>query len=371
MRQETLSLLRCVAVLGDSPRRAPPVAEQPGRCDGSLTLRDEHALVCIRCGAIYPITDAVPWVLLEVDAANYYLDEETIRCYYEAHYAPYLRPTLELLDRLAFPQIEKARRAGEGVPVEGPHATRTARVPNDARRSTFYQSVSQLVAEQSLTDEFYQRMLEWCRPFIHEEAIVLDAGCGLGRMTGEMARLGARYVVGLDRSPRMAKEAVRILGTRSPLELTLNVIGAEGMGATLELGWALDNYDVIIGDVERLPLRTAGFDLVTGFNLVDRVSDPRRMADELGRVLKPGGHLIIADPYHWEEQFTPRPNWIGDMATLFDAHHWRRVREADGIPFVMRYYSRRISIYMNHCLIYRKAEQSSKRARTAQSVSRW
>jgi hypothetical protein len=47
------------------------------------------------------------------------------------------------------------------------------------------------------------------------------------------------------------------------------------------------------------------------------------------------------------------------MAVLFDQGNWQRVREVDGIPFVMRGNSRRIIIYMNHCLIYRKKAENA------------
>jgi SAM-dependent methyltransferase/uncharacterized protein YbaR (Trm112 family) len=360
LKLETLALLRCIAAPGSTPTPEPSSdGGQAIRCDGALILSDEHALICTQCGAIYSVINGIPRLLPENDAPTHYLDDETIRCYYEAHYAPYLRPTPEILDRLAFPRVEKPLQVRDGVPTEGPHTTRIAGMDADGRWSRFHQSVAQLVAEQSLTDEFYHRMVDWCRPYITNEALVLDVGCALGRMTGEIARLGAKHVIGLDRSSRMAEEAARILSARSALPVTLNMTGVEGVSACLDLGWEVDQYGIIVGDVERLPLRAGAFDVVTCLNLVDRVADPGELAEELRRVLKPGGHLIIADPYHWEEKFTARSKWIGDMAMLFDPDRWRRVREADGIPFVMRYYRRRITIYMNHCLIYRKMAEAS------------
>jgi hypothetical protein len=44
------------------------------------------------------------------------------------------------------------------------------------------------------------------------------------------------------------------------------------------------------------------------------------------------------------------------MADLFSTRRWEPVDEIDGIPFVLRYYRRRVTIYENHCLVYRKRE---------------
>ncbi len=360
--KEMLPLLRCIAAPGTGPHQPHErKAKSPGTCNGILVLQDPTKLLCTQCGTIYTITNQIPELLLDTAASTHYLDDETIQCYYEAHFSPYLRYTNELQRRLTFPQEKIRRRARRSPPVEEARPLDTADSTDGTYTSAFYQSIAHLIAEQSLTDEFYRRMLEWCRPYLQENTMVLDVGCGLGRMTGEMARFGARLVVGLDRSPRMAQEAHRILAAADPVPVALNMIGSDRIHACLDLSWDLDNYGILVGDAERLPLRAGTFDLITCFNLVDRVTDPQRMAAELRRVLKPGGHLIITDPYHWDEQYTPRTNWTPDMATLFNSRHWQRLREADGIPFVVRYYTRRITIYMNHCLIYRKLIRPSSR----------
>src|SRR5262249_54061145 len=156
-------------------------------------------------------------------------------------------PTPQIRDRLAFPMVGTPRHVQEGVPTQGQqptqgqHAALTTDTDADGGRwARFHESVAQLVAEQSLTDEFYQRMVEWCRPYITDEALVLDVGCALGRMTGEIARLGAKHVIGLDRSPRMAAEATRLLSARGALPVTLNMTGEDSVTACLDLGWELD-----------------------------------------------------------------------------------------------------------------------------------
>ena len=53
------------------------------------------------------------------------------------------------------------------------------------------------------------------------------------------------------------------------------------------------------------------FDAVLLANLIDRLRDPQRCLARLPSLVKPGGQLVIASPYTWLEEFTPRENWIG------------------------------------------------------------
>jgi SAM-dependent methyltransferase len=96
--------------------------------------------------------------------------------------------------------------------------------------------------------------------------VALDAACGTGRHTRRLADLGHR-VIGVDATPEMlgrAREAVP--------EATL-----------------------MRGDLNRLALRTAGVDLAVCALALDHAPtllDPIR---EVGRVVRPGGRLVISD----------------------------------------------------------------------------
>jgi len=59
------------------------------------------------------------------------------------------------------------------------------------------------------------------------------------------------------------------------------------------------------------PNDEASCDLVCGFNLIDRLPDPKKFLDEAGRRLRPGGLLVISSPYTWNEAFTPKEKWLG------------------------------------------------------------
>lgn len=56
-----------------------------------------------------------------------------------------------------------------------------------------------------------------------------------------------------------------------------------------------------------------GYDLVLAANLLDRLRDPRRFLDEIASRIRPDGILLLASPYTWLEEFTPKENWLGGV----------------------------------------------------------
>jgi SAM-dependent methyltransferase len=126
-----------------------------------------------------------------------------------------------------------------------------------------------------LIDAEHQARYRWARPAA-ENAEVLDAGCGVGYGCAILAAGGARRVVGLDRSP----------------EAILNARERAG-----------DVAEFVLGDLGQLPFEDDAFDLVTCFEAIEHVVDPERTLDELRRVLRPEGVLLISSPNR--ELFTP------------------------------------------------------------------
>ena len=98
-------------------------------------------------------------------------------------------------------------------------------------------------------------------------ARVLDLGCGSGTFTGLLADRGYR-ASGLDISPRLIALARR----------------------------KFPAIDFDEGDAENLPIDASQYDGVLLSGLVHHFPDPRRLAAEVFRVLKPGGHFVAFDP---------------------------------------------------------------------------
>jgi SAM-dependent methyltransferase len=97
------------------------------------------------------------------------------------------------------------------------------------------------------------------------DALVLDAGCGSGRMLDELSRYGTPF--GVDASAR-------------------------SVAAAQERGHA----DVALGRIEKLPYPEASFDLVTCLDVLEHTPDAERTLAELWRVTVPGGHLVLTVP---------------------------------------------------------------------------
>jgi len=98
----------------------------------------------------------------------------------------------------------------------------------------------------------------------------LDAGCGTGFLTFELAGRGHR-VTGVDFAPAMIAEARRKAAERA-------------VSARLEEA-----------DAEQLPFAAASFDLVISRHLLWTLPHPEAAIDEWIRVLRPGGRLVVVD----------------------------------------------------------------------------
>lgn len=98
---------------------------------------------------------------------------------------------------------------------------------------------------------------------------VLDAGCGVGWGSALLLEAGAASVTGLDLS-ELALESAR---ERTAGRATL-----------------------VRGDLQAPPFKDDSFDLVVCFEAIEHVEDPEQALDELRRVLRPDGILLISSP---------------------------------------------------------------------------
>ncbi|MDQ2760382.1 MAG: methyltransferase domain-containing protein [Actinomycetota bacterium] len=98
---------------------------------------------------------------------------------------------------------------------------------------------------------------------------VLDVACGVGYGTSVLARAGATRALGVDVSPDALDRARKRAG---------------------------DLEEFVVGDLHNLPCEDHSFDLVTCFETIEHVADPGRGLDELRRVLRPDGLLLLSSP---------------------------------------------------------------------------
>lgn len=137
------------------------------------------------------------------------------------------------------------------------------------------------------------------------QGLVLEAGCGTGRWVMRLAPLGHRMVLS-DLSPQMIEHARRQVEQR-------------GLAGQVEVCLVLDICDVH-------PLRTASFDLVLALGgPLSLCGDPPRAIAELGRVTRPGGHVVCGAANRWRTALEmTREGEMAALMTLLDTGLFHR-----------------------------------------------
>jgi SAM-dependent methyltransferase/uncharacterized protein YbaR (Trm112 family) len=118
-------------------------------------------------------------------------------------------------------------------------------------------------------------------------ATVLDAGCGSGRLTRQIAEHGAAAVIGVD-----VNEAVD-----------------EAHAATRDL----PNVHIVQGNIFALPFRQHAFDVVWSNGVIHHTPDAERGHAALTAMVKPGGTLYV---WVYPKRFNPF-RFVKDVLDLF------------------------------------------------------
>jgi ubiquinone/menaquinone biosynthesis C-methylase UbiE len=191
-----------------------------------------------------------------------------------------------------------------------------------------------------LTEPYYQAMLRILIPYMQADMHVLDLGCALGRMSFELAKQTLGKVVGIDTSHEFLTACHQLANNQH--ESVAYPVPSQA------------NVSFLRADAQELPFPDNAFQCVLCLNLIDRVTHPKRVIDEITRVLSPTGILLISNPYDWEEEHTAPSEWIANMRDLFSQTAWESLLEKDRVPFTIQVYDRKISTYANHTLLLRK-----------------
>jgi ubiquinone/menaquinone biosynthesis C-methylase UbiE len=122
---------------------------------------------------------------------------------------------------------------------------------------------------------FLEELYAW-RGQLSEPFDILDVGCGTGTFATMLAatKLPAR-IVGMDYSPAMCRTAADKT-CRLPLKAPVRFL---------------------TGDSEHLPFRNASFDVVTCSNSFHHYPHQAVVVNEMFRVLRPGGRLMLIDGF--------------------------------------------------------------------------
>lgn len=165
---------------------------------------------------------------------------------------------------------------------------------------------------------FPRRLADMCAGAAEGRPVrrALDLGCRAGRTAFEMARTFDN-VTGIDFTARF----IRICHELRQNGYTRYAIPEEGelmsfhevQLAGFGLDGLRDRIDFRQGDPHNLKPQFTGYDLILADDILDRLYDPARFLREVHTRLVPGGLLVIASPYAWNADVTPRDRWLGGM----------------------------------------------------------
>lgn len=176
-------------------------------------------------------------------------------------------------DTTEAPEIETGGLVCDGCPREFPVVAGIPRfgAPPEAAiaRATVERFGWQWQEFKERLAEYKDAFLDWVKPLGEADfkgAVVLDAGCGMGRFTEIAASFGAQAVVGVDLS--------------------------ESVEVAQQMARERGNVHVVQADLLRLPLRPA-FDLVYTLGVLHHLPDGEAGFGSLLRCLKPRGRVHI------------------------------------------------------------------------------
>lgn len=143
-----------------------------------------------------------------------------------------------------------------------------------------------------ISEPFYASLAEIIRELSNEitstSPVCLEFGFGTGRILFEANKfLPMANLLGLEISPAM-------------LNFSRNILNGSGINFTL-------------GSVEKSPILGETADLILCINVLDRVKNTKSAIQELARIAKKGGYLLVADAFDYEspqtlidQQLSPR-----------------------------------------------------------------
>ncbi len=116
-------------------------------------------------------------------------------------------------------------------------------------------------------------------------SVVLDAGCGTGRHLRELAKIPDLKIVGIDKNEKDLRDAGQSLKDVKEI-----------------FGYPNNNSSVMKADINKLPFADEAFDCVICSEVLEHVPQHHDALQELLRVLKPQGDLIISVPRYFPER---------------------------------------------------------------------
>jgi ubiquinone/menaquinone biosynthesis C-methylase UbiE len=180
-----------------------------------------------------------------------------------------------------FEQASEFLKAAAATGIAGGHfpvrAAREQPNPSENYISTMFSDVWLALSDDVYFDETYNFIVERFgrngvdAKKIFQDKVVIDVGCGSGKFSAGLARLGAKQVIGFD------------IGEKG-LEFARNQAKKVPYGTQLDFRY---------GSAHKLPLEDRSVDVVWSNGVIHLTDDYDGCVKEFARVIKPGGTLYL------------------------------------------------------------------------------
>ena len=199
----------------------------------------------------------------------------------------------------------------------------------------------------------------------------MDLGCATARSAFELAKT-FDHVDALDFSARLIETPTKLQTSgRQRYSVTdegdlrsFREVKLEDFPGYVEVK---DRIAFRQGDACNLAEKYTDYDVVFAGNLIDRLYDPIAFLTSIKERIRPGGLLVLASPYTWLEEYTPRDRWPGGFknemgenfttlegiaATL--APEFRSLADPVDVPFVIRETRRKFQYSISQLSVWEK-----------------
>jgi 5-histidylcysteine sulfoxide synthase/putative 4-mercaptohistidine N1-methyltranferase len=159
-----------------------------------------------------------------------------------------------------------------------------------------------------------QQILKVVQTHITPDSKVLDLGCGVGRLSFELAKKTS-HVDGIDFTARHIQHCLD-LKEQGQLRYAMPTQGEifDFHEVTLEnLGFeqSPENLHFAQGDGLNLKPQFGDYDLAICHRVIEYSYQPQELLQQLSRRMKPGGVVVLGSSYAWDVSITDVPHWIG------------------------------------------------------------
>ncbi|TNF23593.1 MAG: methyltransferase domain-containing protein [Deltaproteobacteria bacterium] len=137
----------------------------------------------------------------------------------------------------------------------------------------------------------------------------VELGCAVGADLASLRAVCAE-VIGVEASVVGARAAAALVRGEAVPRL-VRVEGRSFQSAPPVAGERLTDVHVVVGNALDPPLQAGCADVVMALNLLDTVVEPLNLLGQLDAVLRPGGLLLLASPFSWQDHVTPAEEQLG------------------------------------------------------------